>query len=134
MHPNRVTVHVLEHSKDSPAIKAPAAGTTIFKAGTPPTSSISSSTVRPTSLVGKRIFEVTVRRDLLGEVALIDGKLRSAIVVTIAREARVGAPRRSRRGAAARCRRVSAWRAAGRSPMRRRNPDTARVFLCPSRQ
>jgi hypothetical protein len=35
MRPNRVTVHVLEHFKDSPAIKTPAAGTTIFKAGDP---------------------------------------------------------------------------------------------------
>jgi hypothetical protein len=73
-----------------------------------------------------------VRRDLLGEVALIDGKLRSAIVVTTRTRGARWSSSSITSSAAARCRRASAWRAAARSPMRRRNPDTARVFLCPS--
>ena len=82
MHLNRVTVHVLEHFKDSPAIKTLPAGTTIFKAGDPADFVYILMDGQANLLVGKTIVEVAVRGNLLGEVALIDGKPRSATVVT----------------------------------------------------
>jgi CRP/FNR family transcriptional regulator, cyclic AMP receptor protein len=82
MHLNRVTVHVLEHFKDSPAIRTLPAGTTVFKAGDPADFVYILMDGQANLLVGKTIVEVAVRGNLLGEVALIDGKPRSATVVT----------------------------------------------------
>jgi CRP/FNR family transcriptional regulator, cyclic AMP receptor protein len=82
MHLNRVTVHVLEHFKDSPAVKILPAGTTIFRAGDPADFVYILMDGQANLLVGKTIVEVAVRGNLLGEVALIDGKPRSATVVT----------------------------------------------------
>ena len=78
MHLNRVTVHVLEHFNDSPAIKSLPAGTILFKAGDPADFVYILMDGQANLLVGKTIVEVAVRGNLLGEVALIDGKPRSA--------------------------------------------------------
>jgi CRP/FNR family transcriptional regulator, cyclic AMP receptor protein len=82
MHLNRVTVHVLEHFKGSPAIKTLPAGMTIFKAGDSPDFVYILMDGQANLLVGKTIVEVAIRGNLLGEIALIDGKPRSATVVT----------------------------------------------------
>ena len=82
MHLNRYTVHVLEHFRDDPAIKTVPAGMTLFKAGDPADFVYILIDGQANLLVGKTVVEVAVRGNLLGEVALIDGKPRSATVVT----------------------------------------------------
>jgi CRP/FNR family transcriptional regulator, cyclic AMP receptor protein len=82
MHLNRVTVHVLEQFRDSTGIKTLPAGTTIFKAGDPADFVYILMDGQANLLVGKTIVEVATRGNLLGEIALIDGKPRSATVVT----------------------------------------------------
>ena len=82
MHLNRYTVHVLEHFRNDPAIKTVPAGVTLFKAGDPADFVYILVDGQANLLVGKTVVEVAVRGNLLGEVALIDGKPRSATVVT----------------------------------------------------
>jgi CRP/FNR family transcriptional regulator, cyclic AMP receptor protein len=82
MHLNHVTVHVLEHFRNSPAIKTVPAGTTLFRAGDVADFVYILIEGQANLLVGKTIVEVAVRGNLLGEIALIDGKPRSATVVT----------------------------------------------------
>ena len=82
MHLNRYTVHVLEHFRNDPAIKTVPAGMTLFKAGDPADFVYILIDGQANLLVGKTVVEVAVRGNLLGEVALIDGKPRSATVVT----------------------------------------------------
>ena len=71
-----------EHFKGSPAIKTLPAGMTIFKAGDSPDFVYILMDGQANLLVGKTIVEVAIRGNLLGEIALIDGKPRSATVVT----------------------------------------------------
>ena len=82
MHLNRYTVHVLEHFRNDPAVKTVPAGMTLFKAGDPADFVYILIDGQANLLVGKTVVEVAVRGNLLGEVALIDGKPRSATVVT----------------------------------------------------
>ena len=82
MHLNRYTVHVLEHFRNDPAIKTVPSGVTLFKAGDPADFVYILVDGQANLLVGKTVVEVAVRGNLLGEVALIDGKPRSATVVT----------------------------------------------------
>jgi CRP/FNR family transcriptional regulator, cyclic AMP receptor protein len=82
MHLNRYTVQVLEHFRKDPAIKTVPAGTTLFKAGDPADFVYILIDGQANLLVGKTVVEVAVRGNLLGEVALIDGKPRSATVMT----------------------------------------------------
>lgn len=82
MHLNRYTVHVLEHFRHDPAINSVPAGMTLFKAGDPADFVYILIDGQANLLVGKTVVEVAVRGNLLGEVALIDGKPRSATVVT----------------------------------------------------
>ena len=82
MHLNRYTVDVLEHFRDAPAIKTLPAGMTLFRAGDAADFVYILVDGQANLLVGKTIVEVAVRGNLLGEVALIDGKPRSATVVT----------------------------------------------------
>src|SRR5688572_1066326 len=82
MHLNRYTVQVLEHFRSAPEIKTLPAGMTLFKAGDPADFVYILIDGQANLLVGKTIVEVAVRGNLLGEVALIDGKPRSATVVT----------------------------------------------------
>lgn len=82
MHLNRYTVHVLERFRNDPAIKTVPAGVTLFKAGDPADFVYILIDGQANLLVGKTVVEVAVRGNLLGEVGLIDGKPRSATVVT----------------------------------------------------
>lgn len=82
MHLNRYTVQVLEHFRNAPAIKTVPAGVTLFKAGDPADFVYILIDGQANLLVGKTVVEVAVRGNLLGEVALIDGKPRSATVMT----------------------------------------------------
>lgn len=82
MHLNRHTVQVLEHFRNAPAIKTVPAGVTLFKAGDAADFVYILIDGQANLLVGKTVVEVAVRGNLLGEVALIDGKPRSATVVT----------------------------------------------------
>ena len=82
MHLNRYTVHVLEHFRDAPAIKAVPPGTVLCRAGDPADFVYILIDGQANLLVGTTVVEVAVRGNLLGEVALIDGKPRSATVVT----------------------------------------------------
>jgi CRP/FNR family transcriptional regulator, cyclic AMP receptor protein len=82
MHLNRYTVHVLEHFRNDPAIRTVPAGMTLFKAGDAADFVYILVDGQANLLVGKTVVEVAGRGNLLGEVALIDGKPRSATVVT----------------------------------------------------
>jgi CRP/FNR family transcriptional regulator, cyclic AMP receptor protein len=82
MHLNRYTVQVLEHFRNDPAIKTVPAGMTLFRAGDPADFVYILIDGQANLLVGKTVVEVAVRGNLLGEVAVIDGKPRSATVVT----------------------------------------------------
>ncbi len=82
MHLNRHTVQVLEHFRNAPAIKTVPAGVTLFKAGDAADFVYILIDGQANLLVGKTVVEVAVRGNLLGEVGLIDGKPRSATVVT----------------------------------------------------
>ena len=82
MHLNRYAVHVLEHFRDHPGQKTLPAGMTLFRAGEPADFVYILVDGQANLLVGKTIVEVAVRGNLLGEIALIDGKPRSATVVT----------------------------------------------------
>ena len=82
MHLNRYAVHVLEHFRDHPGVKTLPAGMTLFRAGEPADFVYILVDGQANLLVGKTIVEVAVRGNLLGEIALIDGKPRSATVVT----------------------------------------------------
>ena len=82
MHLNRYTVQVLEHFRNAPAIRTVPAGVTLFKAGDPADFVYILIDGQANLLVGKTVVEVAVRGNLLGEVALIDGKPRSATVMT----------------------------------------------------
>ena len=82
MHLNRHAVQVLEHFRNDPAIKTVPAGMTLFKAGDPADFVYILIDGQANLGVGKTVVEVGVRGNLLGEVALIDGKPRSATVVT----------------------------------------------------
>ena len=82
MHLNRYTVQVLEHFRNAPEIKTLPAGMTLFKAGDAADFVYVLIDGQANLLVGKTIVEVAMRGNLLGEVALIDGKPRSATVVT----------------------------------------------------
>jgi CRP-like cAMP-binding protein len=82
MHLNRYTVQVLEHFRNDPAIKAVPAGVTLFKAGDPADFVYILIDGQANLLVGKTVVEIAVRGNLLGEVSLIDGKPRSATVMT----------------------------------------------------
>lgn len=82
MHLNRYTVQVLEHFRNSPAIKPLPAGMTLFRAGDPADFVYILIDGQANLLVGSTVVEVAVRGNLLGEVGLIDGKPRSATVVT----------------------------------------------------
>jgi len=81
MHLNRITVHVLEHFCDAPGIQTVPAGRMIFKAGDSPDFVYILMEGQANILVGSTIVEVAVRGTLLGEIALIDNKPRSATVV-----------------------------------------------------
>jgi CRP/FNR family transcriptional regulator, cyclic AMP receptor protein len=82
MHLNRHTVQVLEHFRNDPAIRTVPAGMTLFKAGDAADFVYILIDGQANLLVGRTVVEVAVRGNLLGEVALIDGKPRSATVVT----------------------------------------------------
>lgn len=82
MHLNRYAVHVLEHFRDHPGVKTLPAGMTLFRTGEPADFVYILVDGQANLLVGKTIVEVAVRGSLLGEIALIDGKPRSATVVT----------------------------------------------------
>jgi CRP/FNR family transcriptional regulator, cyclic AMP receptor protein len=82
MHLNRYTVHVLEHFRNDPAIQTVPAGMTLFKAGDAADFVYILIDGQANLLVGKTVVEVAGRGNLLGEVALIDGKPRSATVMT----------------------------------------------------
>jgi CRP-like cAMP-binding protein len=81
MHLNRTTVHVLEHFRDAPGTQTAPVGTMICKAGDSPDFVYILMEGQANILVGNTIVEVATRGTLLGEIALIDGKPRSATVV-----------------------------------------------------
>lgn len=77
----RDTLDVVEHFRDARVIKALPAGTTLFRAGDQPDFLYILVEGQANILVGSTIVEVAARGALLGEMALIDGKPRSATVV-----------------------------------------------------
>ena len=78
---HRNTLDVVEHFRDARVIKALPAGTTLFRAGDQPDFLYILVEGQANILVGSTIVEVAARGALLGEMALIDGKPRSATVV-----------------------------------------------------
>ena len=78
----RNTMDVVEHFRDARVVKTLPPGTMIFKAGDQPDFVYVLIEGQANILVGSAIVEVAARGALLGEMALIDGKPRSATVVT----------------------------------------------------
>ncbi len=73
---------VLEHFRNARVTKTLPAGTVIFRAGDPPDFVYILMEGQANILVGSAIVEIAARGALLGEMALIDGKPRTATVVT----------------------------------------------------
>jgi CRP/FNR family cyclic AMP-dependent transcriptional regulator len=76
------TDDVLEHFRNARVTKTLPAGTVIFRAGDPPDFLYILMEGQANIMVGNAIVEIAARGALLGEMALIDGKPRTATVVT----------------------------------------------------
>jgi CRP-like cAMP-binding protein len=81
MHLDRLTVDILEHFRDAPTMRTVPAGTALFRAGDSPDFVYILMAGQANIMVGSTIVEIAGRGSLLGEMAVLDGKPRSAAVV-----------------------------------------------------
>jgi CRP-like cAMP-binding protein len=82
VHLDRLTVDILEYFRDAPSTRTVPMGTALFRAGDSPDFVYILIAGQANIMVGSTIVEIAVRGSLLGEMALLDGKPRSASVVT----------------------------------------------------